>query len=155
MGYFIFAQIDPPAVPVAELLTSARKYFEASIDVLDATHDAAEPERFLSARLELSSSRYGYSARFRLSARASNPDDLVRAREAEQRGRAHGMATLAERCATIWRVDPEEPTHEAATLNLCAVLASVALGPVLPPDTSTLFGVRGAMERVERLLRSS
>jgi hypothetical protein len=64
------------------------------------------------------------------------------------------MAALARRCASVWQVEPQAPESEAATHNLCAIMASVALGPVLPPDDSTLFGVRGAMERVERLVRS-
>jgi hypothetical protein len=62
------------------------------------------------------------------------------------------MATLAARCPTVWLIDECEPRSQAALLNLCAILASVALGPVLPDDDSTLFGVRGAMERVAKLV---
>ena len=61
------------------------------------------------------------------------------------------MSTLATRCAHLWELEPVSDAPPAATLNLCALLASIALGPVLPPDIATLFGVRGAMERVERL----
>jgi hypothetical protein len=43
---------------------------------------------------------------------------------------------------------------ELARLNLCGILAAIALGPVLPDDGATLYGVRGAMERVERLLKA-
>ena len=39
---------------------------------------------------------------------------------------------------------------ELAYLTLSAICASVALGPVLPPDHGTLFGVRGAIERRDR-----
>src|SRR5216683_3152752 len=49
--------------------------------------------------------------------------------------------TIGERAAS----------SEAAYLTLAAVCASVALGPVLPPDHSTLFGVRGALERRDKL----
>jgi hypothetical protein len=64
------------------------------------------------------------------------------------------MFQLAERCPTIWEVSAIDADSELARLNLCAILAAVGLGPVLPDDCSTLFGVRGAMERVEKLLRS-
>jgi hypothetical protein len=61
------------------------------------------------------------------------------------------MGALARRCPTIWDLEPDPGTPEPATLNLCALLAATALGPVLPPDTSTLLGVRSAMVRVEEL----
>jgi hypothetical protein len=59
------------------------------------------------------------------------------------------------RLPTVWLIDAEPPESPAATLNLCALLASTALGPVLPEDASTLFGVRGAMQRLEGLLGES
>jgi glycine/D-amino acid oxidase-like deaminating enzyme len=87
--------------------------------------------------------------------RAATPDDHRAARDAEERGRAGGMGLLAARCQSVWEVTPEGDESEAATLNLCAIAAAVALGPTLPPDASTLFGVRGAMERLERLTGAS
>jgi hypothetical protein len=65
------------------------------------------------------------------------------------------MSLLASRCPSVWEVHPEAGASEAACLNLCAILAAVALGPTLPPDASTLFGVRGAMQRLEALTGSS
>ena len=50
----------------------------------------------------------------------------------------------------IWRIEPEGEAPAAITLELAGLLASVALGPVLPPDDSTLFGVRGARERAQK-----
>ncbi len=64
------------------------------------------------------------------------------------------MSSLAERCHTIWEVESLGTDSELARLNLCGILASVGLGPVLPDDGSTLYGVRGSMERVDRLLRA-
>jgi len=69
---------------------------------------------------------------------------------AEERGRAGGMAQLAARCVALWSVTPEGEVSGTAELQLSALLASVALGPVLPADESTLYGVRGAMERAEK-----
>jgi hypothetical protein len=90
-----------------------------------------------------------------ITSRRVTDDDLMPARLAEQRGRAAGMATLAERCPTIWEVASLGADSELARLNLCGILAAVGLGPVLPDDGSTLYGVRGAMERVEKLLRAN
>jgi hypothetical protein len=61
------------------------------------------------------------------------------------------MSALAERCLTIWEISAESAPSELALLTLCGVLAAAALGPVLPPDESALFGVRGAMERADAL----
>jgi hypothetical protein len=57
---------------------------------------------------------------------------------------------LAARCPAVWIVTPEAEVQGSAELQLSALLASVALGPVLPDDESTLYGVRGAMERAEK-----
>ena len=54
-----------------------------------------------------------------------------------------------------FRVFAQTAELDPALLNLCAILASVALGPVLTPDESALFGVRGAMERVEAVVGRS
>jgi len=80
-------------------------------------------------------------------------DDLSDAREAEARGQAAGMASLAERCARVWEISPAENANasDAACVALAGICASVALGPVLPPDRSTLFGVRGARQRLALL----
>jgi hypothetical protein len=102
---------------------------------------------------------------FRLTSRATNRDDLANARDAEARGQAAGMAALAERCTRLWAIDAALSRHsapnaspeipgEAAFLTLAAICASVALGPVLPPDRATLFGVRGAIERRDRAATS-
>jgi len=102
--------------------------------------------------VRLCDEKHGYEGRFSVHCRPSTEHDRADARDAEERGRAAGMATLAARCATIWDVEPVGEDSELARLNLCGILASVALGPVLPDDGSTLYGVRGAMERVGRLL---
>ena len=64
------------------------------------------------------------------------------------------MSALAKRCHSLWEIQTLSEDAELATLNLCGILASVALGPVLPDDGATLYGVRGSMERVERLLKN-
>jgi hypothetical protein len=146
----IFAQ-GPAELDLPRLLGAARSYFSASLEVLHAPPPPAP-----SALLRLSSSAHGYSGDFEVRARPVRDEDHVAADAAELRGKAAGMAGLARRCPTVLelRASSTAPAwnEDAALLNLCAILASVTLGPVLPPDASTLFGVRGAMERVEKVL---
>ena len=151
MTFIVFCQHTEPFLDLVSILGNARRYFEASVEVLGQTSDGATAH-IASATLSLSSEKNGYRGTFSVTARARTHDDLASARSAEERGRAGGMALLAERCPTVWVVEPASDAAPAATLNLCAILAATALGPVLPPDASTLFGVRGAMERVEKLL---
>lgn len=147
MIHLVFAQALAPRVDSDSLGRNAQRYFKASIQALPAAENAPTA----STRIELEGPR-GVKGTFSLRERPRTADDLERAQIAEQRSRAAGMAALAERCASVWLVEPEAGADQIATLMLCAIIASVGLGPVLPPDDSSLFGVRGAMERVERLL---
>ena len=147
----MFAQRADLTLDLPELLRATRRYFDATLEVQSRAEREPIGERL---QLLLRSEKYGYEGVLAVHSRPATPADLADARLAEQRGRAAGMANLAERCPTIWDVSSVGIDSELARLNLCGILASVALGPVLPDDCATLFGVRGAMERVEKLLRS-
>ncbi len=116
----------------------------------------APPPPITTALVRLESPSGGYSGNFQLVVRSARLEDHADADRAELAGKAAGMAGLARRCQSLWEVRAAASAppwgDDAALLNLCAILASVALGPVLPADLSTLFGVRGAMERVERVI---
>src|SRR3954469_21672821 len=129
----------------------ARNYFDATLDVQSRTEPRSDGGE--SVQILLRSETHGYQGLLSIRTRWTSEHDRADARDAEQRGQAAGMATLAERCPTIWDVEPIGEDSELARLNLCGILAAAALGPVLPDDGSTLYGVRGAMERVDRLLR--
>lgn len=148
----VFAQRSELGLDLPGLLRATRTYFDVSLDV-QSQIEAADGK---GARLELAlrSDQHGFEGRFSIHTRRTSPHDLADARRAEELGHAAGMASLAERCPTIWEVEPVGEDSELARLNLCGILASIALGPVLPDDGSTLYGVRGAMERVNRLLKS-
>ena len=142
----VFAQRPDLTIDLPELLRATRSYFDVSLDVQSRTDPGDQVE------LVLRSDKHDYEGRLSIRSRPRSAFDLADAQQAEAVGRASGMSLLAERCPTIWEVEPVGPDSELARLNLCAILASVALGPVLPDDCSTLYGVRGAMERVARLL---
>lgn len=154
----MFAQEKHARLPLATLLNNARNYFGWSVTVLDEQGVPQDGSPALSSRvvLELENGQRGGPARFEITARAAVPDDQVAAREAEIQSQAAGMANLAERCPTVWELTPAATAaRAAATYEMCAVLASAALGPVMPRDGSTLFGVRGALDRARRAAEKS
>ena len=147
----VFAQREELTLDLPELLRATQRYFDATLEVLSRTTSVGSGDL---VQVLLRSAKHGYEGVLTIQSRKATTEDLVAARDAEQRGRAAGMSTLAERCPTIWEVSSVGADSELARLNLCGILAAVALGPVLPDDGATLFGVRGAMERVEKLLRA-
>jgi hypothetical protein len=160
MAHRVFAQGSDGRLNLAQLIQNARRYFEATVEVLGEEGLVGDPPvesvgEHPWARLRLSSTRRGFDAVFRVACRPATAADWDAARRAEQNGRATGMGQLAARCATVWDVTGEGEDSAPALLNLCALLASAALGPVLPPDESSLFGIRGAMERLEALTTRS
>jgi hypothetical protein len=146
----VFSQQADLVAALPRLLQHARRFFAAEINVLSASpSDRAEPE-LAELRLLLESARYAGRGTFRLESRVATDDDRFAAEAAEAAGKAGGMALLAARCPVVWLVHPEGDVTGSAELQLSALLASVALGPVLPAGEQTLYGVRGAMERAEK-----
>ena len=146
----VFSQQPDLVAAVPQLLAHARRFFAAELEVLSAS-SAERPDlatAFVKVRLE--SARYPGSGAFQIEARATTDQDRAAAESAEVRGKAGGMAQLAARCTVVWTLVPEGEISGSAELQLSALLASVALGPVLPEDESTLYGVRGAIERAEK-----
>jgi len=137
----VFAQSEEVRLPLTTFVAHARTHGSLAILVRDETAAGDAATIYTSAE--------GEKAAFRLQSRRTTPADVAVAREAEQRGRAAGMGDLAARCPTVWQLESDAP--EWLTLELCAVLAFAALGPVLPPDASTLLGVRSAREKAARL----
>lgn len=145
----VFSQQLDLVATLPRLLQHARRFFAAELNVLGSSPPGgAESSAFVLVALE--SARYPGHGTFRVTSRAATSDDRFAAEAAEARGRAGGMSDLAARCATVWTIIPEGDVTGTAELQLSALLASIALGPVLPEDESTLYGVRGAMERAER-----
>ena len=146
MTYAVFSQEPGQKPPFEKLATNATRFFSATLELGEQT------ETTVTVRLVVS--RPHLTGDFRIASRGTTPDDMARARDAEARGRAGGMAALAAKCAHIWTLDPGgvEPPSEAAYLTLAAICASVALGPVVPPDGATLFGVRGSIERRDKAI---
>jgi hypothetical protein len=155
MATRVFSQQPDLVAALPQLLAHARRFFAAEVEVLSAS-SAERPEPLRAdVTLRLDSARYPGHGTFRIQSQAPTPTDLADAEAAETRGRAGGMAQLAARCQALWVVTAEGEVSGSAELQVSALLASVALGPVLPADGSTLYGVRGAMERAERAAQSA
>jgi hypothetical protein len=91
---------------------------------------------------------------FEIHARFTDATDRARLAPAELANQSYGMAGLGERCLCVWQVTPAPGTSRAACFQFGARLASVALGPWLPPDGSGLYGVRSARVFAEHLRTS-
>ena len=147
MGHLVFAQAECALAPLAELGARAKPHFAVTLKVLSGPTTGEEPPPVTRVR----ATAHGTSGVFSVTVRPVREEDVMNARSAEQRGRAAGMGDLAARCRSLWVVDAEAGSPEWLTLELCALLAFGALGPVLPPDGSTLLGVRSARERAAQL----
>jgi hypothetical protein len=146
----VFSQQPDLVAALPQLLQHARRFFVAELNVLAASPaERADPQQ-AHVRLRLESARYPGRGTFSIESRAATADDRFAAEAAEARGGAGGMSLLAARCAVVWSITAEADVSGSALLQLSGLLASVALGPVLPADGSTLYGVRGAIERAER-----
>lgn len=147
MAHLVFVQATTGRLPEDVLRRNAVTHFDASIALIE---QPSAPDDYL-LELHLGAER----ARFTLHVRSVTDADITIAAEAEERGRAAGMAALAARCSYVWLVIPHAATPEWITWECCALLALTALGPVLPEDRSTLLGVRSAKLRADRLRTSS
>jgi hypothetical protein len=150
MATRVFSQQPDLVAALPQLLAHARRFFAAELEVLAASPPERLDRGHALVTLRLESARYPGSGTFQVEARAPTAADQSAAEAAEERGKAGGMAGLAARCAALWVLTPAGEVSGSAELQLSALLASVALGPVLPADESTLYGVRGAMERAEK-----
>jgi hypothetical protein len=151
MSSRVFSQEPDLMAALPRLLAHARRFFAAELTVLEGSPIERPDLAKAQLRLRFEGKRLNGSGTFRVISRESTSDDRFLAEAAEARGNAGGMALLAARCPVVWEVSPETDVAGSAELQLAALLASVALGPVLPADGSTLYGVRGAMERAEKV----
>lgn len=150
MSAKVFSQQTDLVATLPKLLAHARRFFAAEVDVLSASEPTRAELESAEVTLRFTGARYPGAGIFRVGSRVTSEDDRFAAEAAEARGRAGGMSLLAARCPVVWTVTSEGTASGSAELQLCALLASVALGPVMPEDESTLYGVRGAMERAEK-----
>jgi hypothetical protein len=142
-----FVQQPAPRLELERLLAQAARFFSAELEVL--AEDTAARRATLRWK-----TKPDPETSFELHARLTDAADRVRLAPAELANQSYGMAGLGERCPCVWEVLPAPDAAPAACFQFGALLASVALGPWLPPDDSGLFGVRSARLIAERLRTS-
>jgi hypothetical protein len=134
----------------------ARTFFAATIELARAKKypDGVGPE-LDAAEVDVGPAAGGAATRVRL---VTAPIALApEAREAGGAGaRAIGGAgfdVLVARARRVWQVEvrPVAGDDARAPLVLAAVVASVLLAPIVPPEGGAIFGVKGARARLEAL----
>ena len=148
MRYLVFSQAPKEPGNEAPLVQKARTFFQTELAFTRRQHREEGSAYRVSVALP------GRAAvELELRRRAADEEDWRAAEEAERAGQATGMATLARRCQVVWELPADQGDTAAELLTLCGILASAELGPVLPPDGATLYGVRGARLRAESALQ--
>jgi len=63
-----------------------------------------------------------------------------------------GMDSLVAKTKRIWQVSRniENGDDSWAPLRISAIFAAVLLAPIVPPEGNTIYGVKGARERLDR-----
>lgn len=140
--YLVFAQTDDATLPVEQLIVQARAHFDGQLSAAPAA---------VSAAILFSYRAQGNSGDFSVTSCPSLAPDVARAREADRIAPSGGLADLAARCKRVWTVEPLNQPAEWLVLDFLALLASVALGPILPSEEHVLLGVRSARERSSTL----
>jgi hypothetical protein len=133
--FLVFSQAESARVDVPGWDAHARRFFRTQLSLASSDETAirvtpeGEPEGVR-----------------RVHGRPREPADLALAEAADAAGT--GLALLARRCPTVWLV-AREGDDDLLALRLAAILASVALGPILDARVPELLGVKSARARFE------
>jgi hypothetical protein len=126
-------------LPIAELTAAAERYFDAGLWLLSESQVGAETR----AQLLFESKRFG-PTRFTALPRAALATDYDLLESAQAANNSWGMADLGRRCPSVWEVTMEGANDPTVLFYFGALLASVALGPLLVEEYPGLYGVRSA-----------
>jgi hypothetical protein len=77
------------------------------------------------------------------------PDVMIAANRGVEAIGGAGMDVLVARTQRVWQVELVDDRR--LSLVAAALLASVLLGPIVPPDEVTIYGVKGARVRLEKM----
>lgn len=150
----VFAQRRDARLDMATMKGHAARFFAARIGLtVDKRYDDEAPS--VDAARVVLACEDGSAAGTRLAYGCpAEPDDWTAADAAEAGApepRTSGLAQLARRCETVWRIALEGPDDRVA-LTIATIFASVLLGPILATDPTgpgELFGVRTARLKLE------
>ncbi|MEM1031643.1 MAG: hypothetical protein AAF928_11335 [Myxococcota bacterium] len=153
-AWTLFARDDDSRMVEAAWLQQARRFFGAEVRVQPRKRypGGSQPRRDRAEIVVTSPSSSDYVTSVApLSVQTFPADDDPALRARGVAVGTSGMEVLVARSPRTWqwrRSDVEGDGDPRGALVFAALLASLRLGPVLPPGAATLFGVRGARLRL-------
>lgn len=142
----VFAQGRDARLDVEALRSTAERYFGTTVGL-------TVPKRYVdpfpvrdAARIVVAPSEAVPGGVRLCVGRRTQKEDLVLARQVDDRQGPAGLYELAKRCETVWRIE-QSGDDDRTSLLLAAIFASTMLGPILTKDA--LFGVRTARKLLE------
>lgn len=149
-SYLVFAQRSDACLDMRAIQHHAQRFFATKVGLTVAKKYGSDAPMSDAARVVVASDD-GLIAGTRLCfGRGADMNDLAVVEEAERTQGSTGMALLAQRCPTIWLIETEGGEEDRVALLLSAILASVMLGPIVPPKGDRVFGVRTARLELEK-----
>lgn len=138
-SFLVFAQKEGVTLDLPRWQRHARDYFGTTVTAVTAGSGH---------RVSVEGGGLAAAASRGLHLAPRTPEDLAVAERVAAATGGGGLDLLAARCPFVWRIEAQGD-DDRASLLLAAVIASVALGPILSPSRCSLFGVRTARERLE------
>jgi hypothetical protein len=151
-AYLVFAQRDDARLEIHFWQQQARRFFDTELGLsVDKAYDRLDSMPTTdAARIVVSSPKNAVEATLLCAARPSTAADLALAESIEARHGYTGLSMLAKRCKTVWLVSStNQAGGDRAALLLSAIVASVVLGPIIPPAHDELYGVKTARLKLE------
>ena len=153
-AWSLFAREPAGRVEAARWVQQARTFFRAELSLVEGTGGDQPARAALAVEVAPADAPRAVTRVAIVTVPlADAPEALAAARRGVQAIGGAGFDALLAQAARLWQVgravgaagDPR------AALVVAAVLASVLLAPVVPPDEVTAFGVRGARLRLDAL----
>ncbi len=152
-AYTLLAPEPSARVDVALWAHKARMFFGATLELVQPkAYPGGEAPLADAVEIQIERKKGGATTRVRV---VTLPvEEAPEARLAGEAGAAAiggaGMDVLVQRARRVWQVSSDVAQGEDpdAPLALAAILASVLLAPIVPPGGGTIFGVKGARERL-------
>lgn len=144
--FLVFSQAAGARFDAAGWREQAARFFAAKLGFTHDKRPASDPPLVDAARVVIAAERANGTRL--VIGRPREPGDLACAEDAELRAGGGGLGELARRCGHVYVVEASGP-DDRASLSCAAILASVALGPIVSPD-GRIFGVRTARLELER-----
>jgi hypothetical protein len=152
-AFTVFAQQTDTRLDVPSWRGHAERFFGGTVEDHALTSLEIDPQGSREARVVFSDRTCPLCTRS-VFVRLRTDDDLEAAVAAERSGDGGaGLSTLAKRCGVVILVVTEAAPDPDA-LFLSAVIAGVALGPILTPGQDHLWGVNTARRKLDEMRRA-